>query len=162
MGQYHIPVNLDKKEFLNPHSLGDGLKHWEMIAGGTGGVGSALILLMGAPVARGGGDIDSHNAGRWHGDRVLIVGDYAEDDDFESEIPASLIYSLCVNADEREGVLEYAEKSENTALIAAIRDYGFFKNITGDVRVTLAKELDWVKYSKSKWGGTNRKIEEFV
>ena len=26
MGQYHYTVNLSKKEFINPHKLGDGLK----------------------------------------------------------------------------------------------------------------------------------------
>ena len=26
MGQYHYTVNLDKKEYLVPHKLGDGLK----------------------------------------------------------------------------------------------------------------------------------------
>ena len=32
MGQYWIPVNLDKKEFIEPHKLASGLKLWEQMA----------------------------------------------------------------------------------------------------------------------------------
>ena len=29
MGQYYVIANLDKKEFLNPHKFGDGVKLME-------------------------------------------------------------------------------------------------------------------------------------
>ena len=32
VGQYHLVVNLSRKEFLDPHKLGCGLKAWEQIA----------------------------------------------------------------------------------------------------------------------------------
>jgi hypothetical protein len=43
MGQYHVVVNLTKREFIHPHKLGSGLKLWEQIASGAnGGTGAAL------------------------------------------------------------------------------------------------------------------------
>ena len=36
MGQYWLPVNLDKREFVNPHKLGAGLKLWEQLANHPG------------------------------------------------------------------------------------------------------------------------------
>lgn len=124
MGQYWKPVNLDKKEFVNPHKLGSGLKLWEQLANQH--IGSALIILTAAMrEQRGGGDFDldqnwhgkertfpEHNAtpgpmpngyqtiagrtiGRWAGDRIAIVGDYAEDSDLAPEFKASSIYGEC-------------------------------------------------------------------
>jgi hypothetical protein len=125
MGQYWKPVNLDKREFIDPHKLGSGLKLWEQLANDPG-VGTALIILTAAqPEPRGGGDLDmqvnwhgserkfpEHNTtggpmpeeypaiaartiGRWAGDRIAIVGDYAEDSDLAAEHKASEIYGLC-------------------------------------------------------------------
>lgn len=96
MGQYWIPVNLDKKEYIDPHQLGSGLKLWEQIAGGF--TGPALIILTAAmPDARGGGDFkDGWEAvGRWAGDRITLVGDYAEDGDLPKKFKASKIYCQC-------------------------------------------------------------------
>ena len=65
MGQYWMCINLDKKEFIDPHKLGSGLKLWEQIANHPG-VGTALIILTAAmPEPRGGGDFDLDN--NWHG-----------------------------------------------------------------------------------------------
>lgn len=120
MGQYWMPVNLDKKEFVDPHKLGSGLKLVEQL--GTH-VGTALIILTAAyREHRGGGDLDleenwhgpertipPHNTepgpmpegypdlakqviGRWAGDRIAIVGDYAEDSDLPAEFEASKIW----------------------------------------------------------------------
>lgn len=96
MGQYWIPVNLDKHEYIIPHSLGCGLKLREQIR--CQYVGAALILLLAAhKEQRGGGDPDvdypaaRQVIGRWVGDRVILVGDYAEDDDFDiPDLPVSL------------------------------------------------------------------------
>ena len=64
MGQYWLPVNLDKHEFADPHDLGTGLKLWEQL--GNSGVGQALVILMAAmPEPRGGGDLDLDE--NWHG-----------------------------------------------------------------------------------------------
>lgn len=87
MGQYWEVYNLDKKEYLNPHKLGCGLKLREQL-GTHPGTGSALLLLCAAmPIARGGGDFSKNSEaskkviGRWAGDRIALIGDYAEKSD---------------------------------------------------------------------------------
>jgi len=92
MGQYWYPVNLDKKEFIHPHKLGNGLKLWEQLASHPG-TGAALILLTAAmPEPRGGGDIRGAEGivGRWAGDRIAFVGDYAEPDDLPDDDAAEV------------------------------------------------------------------------
>ena len=126
MGQYHIAVNLDKGEFIDPHTLGSGLKQWEILA--NEGVGRALCVLLFTPFNRGGGDLDidenwhgperefprdnmqsgpvnedyrdvaKRTIGRWRGDRVTFIGDYAEKGDVPGcALDESTIYGLCVS-----------------------------------------------------------------
>ena len=109
MVQYHMPVNLERVEFIRPHKLGDGLKLAEQAWSGPGGVGSALILLLAASNGRGGGDFHRPGfddvIGRWAGDRVAIVGDYAESHDLPLPEPgypghdAAEIWDLCENGE---------------------------------------------------------------
>lgn len=92
MGQYHITVNLDKREFLMPHDLGDGLKLMEF-GNSAGGVMTALAILLAVSNGRGGGDLHfdekspgytpeiAARIGSWGGDRIAIVGDYQEEGD---------------------------------------------------------------------------------
>jgi hypothetical protein len=120
-----LPVNLDKREFVMPHKLGTGLKLWEQLANHPGTGAALLVLCTAMPEPRGGGDFDldenwhgpertfpEHNIspgpmpeeyqaiaqrtiGRWAGDRIALVGDYAEDSDLpNSPIPASRIYAM--------------------------------------------------------------------
>jgi hypothetical protein len=99
MGQYHLVVNGTKRQFLHPHRLGDGLKLMEF-GNSAGGVMTGLAILLAVSNGRGGGDLHSENEliGSWGGDRIAIVGDYAEDTDlpltFDPE-PAT-IYGRCV------------------------------------------------------------------
>ena len=97
MGQYWLPVNLDKKEYIHPHELGSGLKLWEIIANNSPGVGAALVVLTAAQgEGSGGGDLeDADVIGRWRGDRIAIVGDYAGDSNLPEEFEASTIYDRC-------------------------------------------------------------------
>ena len=135
MGQYHLTVNLDKKEFIDPHRLGDGLKLWEQM-NSQGGTMAALYLLLacackGGP--RGGGDPDYHPLiGSWAGNRIAVVGDYAEDTDLpNSKDKASEIYGLC-----RDGV---------------------YKDITDDIIPALERECE-VKITEEEGSfGTFRK-----
>lgn len=82
MGQYHIPVNIDKREFINPHLLNNGLKMLEWGCGG--GTTTALTVLLACSHQRGGGDLITDNPaankimGRWAGDRIVVLGDYTE------------------------------------------------------------------------------------
>lgn len=108
MGQYHLTVCLDTREYLDPHGLGDGLKLAEQI-GSDGGVGSALIALLAVSNGRGGGDlpedlVDGERiVGRWGGKRIAIVGDYAEPGDYlalPGEPTADAVYGSCHDPDE--------------------------------------------------------------
>ena len=96
MGQYWKPVNIDKREFIHPHQLKDGLKLVEFLGSTTT---TALgVLLAAMPERRGGGDIEADPiVGRWAGDRIAIVGDYAEPGDIpNSPIPAPELYAATV------------------------------------------------------------------
>jgi len=144
MGQYWKPVNLDKKEYVNPHKLGAGLKLWEQLANAPG-VGAALIVLTAAmPERRGGGDlalssgadpaydeIAARTIGRWAGDRIAIVGDYAENSDLPAEHEASTIYGRCISI---EAQLD-GESGPDTPL-------AYFYDITADVARVIEYELD--------------------
>lgn len=107
MGQYHWPINLDKKEYIHPHKFGDGLKLMEFGVSGRGTMTGLAVLLAASNRggARGGGDLHawlggpgyegreapidpdrasvllSEVVGRWAGDRIAIIGDYHEPDD---------------------------------------------------------------------------------
>jgi len=124
MDQYWVVVNLDKKEFITGHKLGTGVKLGDQIGSGHGTPDALFILCAAMRERRGGGDFDwdsnyygpertnyhpmgapvnneynviaKRTIGRWAGDRVAVVGDYAEDSDLpNSPIPASKIYHMC-------------------------------------------------------------------
>ena len=91
MGQYHTVVNLTKKEYLDPHKFGDGLKLWEQV-NSEGGTMVALFALLACSNGRGGGDLDEHDMiGRWTGDKIAVIGDYAENKDLPIEFKAGEI-----------------------------------------------------------------------
>lgn len=109
MGQYHYIANYDKKEYLHPHKFNDGLKLMEFGMSSPGTMLGLAVLLAASCKggARGGGDIaawpedkpryDSrvvkglteergqwlmdNMVGRWAGDRIAIIGDYAMEED---------------------------------------------------------------------------------
>lgn len=81
MGQYHKTYNIDKREFIHPHKIGNGLKLWEQI-GFLRSTSTALFLLLSNSNGRGGGDVPEHPMiGRWAGDRIVVQGDYVEPTD---------------------------------------------------------------------------------
>lgn len=89
MGQYHIVVNLDKRQYLHAHSMDSGLKLMEWNAGP---VTMALSLLLSTSNGLGGGDFrlgpkgDPRNLiGSWAGDRIVVAGDYMEPGRFISD-----------------------------------------------------------------------------
>lgn len=97
MGQYYRIVNLDKKEWLNPHRFGDGAKLLEFGDSATGTMlGLAVLLADGN--GRGGGDLDERNddaglIGSWAGDRIVIAGDYADEGRYEQEAAGQNLYA---------------------------------------------------------------------
>ena len=79
MGQYYYIVNMSKRQFLDPHKFGDGMKLLEFGCSQTGTL-TALAVLLADGNGRGGGDLHSENPiiGSWKGDRIVIAGDYAD------------------------------------------------------------------------------------
>lgn len=133
MGQYHKIVNIDKREYLHPHHFGDGLKLMEFGMSGDGGTMTGLAILLGIANkggARGGGDFhcDDPLVGSWGGDRIAIVGDYAEDEDWNLELPASIVYTLCASPEEIEQSAAHwdtigDEYAQRAALIRTMQPY---------------------------------------
>jgi hypothetical protein len=101
VGQYHLVVNLDKRAYLHPNHLGDGLKLMEF--GDGGATLTALAILLAKDNGRGLGDLHvampdtplehwekdefnlkrvrtphAHLVGSWAGDRITIAGDYGD------------------------------------------------------------------------------------
>jgi len=145
MGQYHVTVNLDKREFIHPHQLGDGLKLLEQ-ASSEAGIGSALIALLAVSSDRGGGDFHVTEAdkpddvvGRWGGDRIAIVGDYAEDDDLPDKFHAAKIYDWC------EPVPGEHKHDKDCP-----KGHPLYTNITPMVRDFLSRQLG-VRYKGEGW-----------
>ena len=150
MGQYWKAVNLDKHEYVTPHALGAGAKLGEQL--GTH-IGSALIILCAAmPERRAGGDfdldsnyygparIDAHSGsapiveaynvvakrtiGRWAGDSIALVGDYAEDTDLDLKHEASKIYHQCTD--------ESGTWTNVTSDVAAVIEHEYGGKFAGD------------------------------
>ena len=98
MGQYHYLINLDKKQFVHPHQIGNGLKLKEQ-TGWPYSTATALVMMLAASSrdgGRGGGDFHAPHPliGAWAGDRIAFVGDYAEPEDIPG-IDAPRIYEVC-------------------------------------------------------------------
>ena len=130
MGQYHKVVNLDKKEFLNPHKLGAGLKLGEF---NEGLVMIALSILLADNNGSGGGDIftpkreAAQHSGRWAGDRITITGDYTENGRYKEEREGDNLYD---SLNERE--------ADDNGMVVKTE----FKDISGLMRESLA-DTDW-------------------
>lgn len=80
MGQYWIVTNHTKREFLNPHKFGDGLKFREFAGSGSGTLaGLAYLLADPSSMGEGGGDMKSAgpSCGKWIGNNIEISGDYS-------------------------------------------------------------------------------------
>ena len=83
MGQYYVIANLDKRQYLSPHSFGSGLKLMEFSSDGES-IMQAVAILLADGNNRGGGDLRTHHplVGSWAGDRIVVAGDYADDGKF--------------------------------------------------------------------------------
>ena len=104
MGQYHMVYNKTKKECLNAHKFGSGIKLLEFTSSYR--MMSGFCLLLANSNGRGGGDFNidgkyspktgketftnkqkqqirmlNEIAGRWAGDEIVIQGDYANEND---------------------------------------------------------------------------------
>lgn len=130
MGQYHHIVNVDKREYLNPHELGMGLKMWEQATTWTA---QLLLGLTSTSNGRGGGGFPEHELiGRWAGDRIMTVGDYTEAEDVpgysDGEIPIESIYTRCTTADYLD--FNDPESAEQLAEMGIYSPENLFTNIS--------------------------------
>ncbi len=141
MGQYYLLVNVDKREFLHPHKLGDGLKLMEF--GGQGdGTMLALALLLADGCGRGGGDYHAKKGttpdldliGRWKGDRIVIAGDYAD----PGFTPKPAAWTAEQRAKLKENFSVGVDLDKNVNLYAWASD--FFEDISLKMRELLEAE----------------------
>ncbi len=65
--------------------------------------------------------------GRWAGDRIALIGDYAEDSDLPSEFEASAIYDACL-----EG--EWKDVSADVAAVIEHELHGKYEGNSGWLR----------------------------
>jgi hypothetical protein len=96
--------------------------------------------------------------GRWAGDRVAIIGDYAEDSDLPGYYPpASMIYDLCT--DNINATIEYYQEmaakhpedcDEWTSRAVVARTQGAWTNISTMVAAVIEHEL-WGKFVGDRW-----------
>jgi len=100
MGQYYKIVNIKKKQYITPHTFGDGAKLMEFSMSASG-VLAGLAILLADGNGRGGGDLNSTNdiVGSWAGDNIVIAGDYADEGKFVKEADRNL-YCLATNEGE--------------------------------------------------------------
>lgn len=151
MGQYYKVVNLDKKQYLDPHDCGEGAKLME-IALSSMSMMSCVALLLADGNGRGGGDIHSENPliGSWAGDRIVISGDYADNGRF---IP------------EDQGPLEWGGEVHDEYNLNALadEDYGW-ENVSLKAMRCLAEDAYVRKTfeSREKTGWGSERYTEFL
>jgi hypothetical protein len=102
-------------------------------------------------------EIAKRTIGRWAGDRIALVGDYAKRDDLPPEDDADLIYDLCGSDEDRWAAVEhyrnYAEQTGNPKYkdkadrLAAAQLY---RDITDDVCAVIEHELQG-KFKGDGW-----------
>lgn len=149
MGQYHMLVNLDKKQFVDPHGIGNGLKLLEQV-GWNYSTSTALVMLLAASNkggCRGGGDFRGAHplVGSWAGDRVAFIGDYGTPGDLPLD-DAGVLYRACRAVQDPKGY-EDEEKPEG---------WSAWVDISAPVRQMMSFEFE-IKY---KGTGGWLKIEQ--
>lgn len=131
MGQYHSLYNLDKQEVLHPHDIGLGAKQREH-TGHEASLSDMLYVLTTCSPMRGGGDFwAEENAdfiGRWVGDRVVVVGDYAE----EGDIPNCNLQEMKLHNFRSIAPLACAFITEVYGIVFSETEYGNFYRIYPD------------------------------
>ena len=76
MGQYFKAVNLDKREYVCPSCIGGLAKLWEWAANNHGSIFTLLLQKSDATARVDFKSSEVETAGRWAGDRVVLISDY--------------------------------------------------------------------------------------
>lgn len=109
VGQYFIIVNLDKKELIHPHKMGSGMKLLEI---SFSEITRIFPILLRKSNGNGGGDIDTNtfkSAGRWSGDKIVVIGDYDKSKLFNKAVKKFNDISLEVRED-LKGLIQFEER----------------------------------------------------
>ncbi len=132
MGEYFRIVNLDKKEYIDPHECEGGVKFWEVVVNPKMPQLLAYIL--------------NNYDGIWAGDRITIIGDY---DQGFSGVEKCTIYELCINQnspDFEEG-FNSINKRRSERGIKPVNKSDLFKEVSRDI----IKEFnDYTQYEECK------------
>lgn len=101
MGQYYKIVNIKKKQYITPHTFGDGAKLMEFSMSANG-VLAGLAILLADGNGRGGGDLHSTNSivGSWAGDNIVVTGDYADDGKFVKDVDKNLYHVASIEGED--------------------------------------------------------------
>jgi hypothetical protein len=100
MGQYVAIYNLDQQQVINPGRFNDGLRRREL-GSSSCGVLLALTALLAHGNEHGGIRSDPEIMGTWAGDRIAIIGDYADLSGFPenlvrfTDISEHILQALC-------------------------------------------------------------------
>jgi len=93
-------------------------------------------------------EIAKRTIGRWAGDRIALVGDYAERGDLPPEDDADLIYELCCSEEERQESVNWLkekaiERQDPELEEKAIRlaNAQLYRDISDDVCAVIEHEL---------------------
>jgi hypothetical protein len=147
MGQYYVISNLDKQEFLKTYTFNDGAKLLEFGCSSEGTM-TALAILLADGNGRGGGDLHSDDPiiGSWAGDRIVVTGDYADEDKF---LQKDQIVKYMMIGEERAG--------EKPNLYTYV--HKFFKDISKKVlEVMLEDPYIYETYEKADLYGDAEKV----
>ena len=133
MGQYYIIVNLDKRQYINPHKFGDGAKLMEFALSSLG-TKTALAALLSDGNGRGGGDIDSQEPiiGSWAGDRIVVAGDYGDPFKFIPEDLQDKIFNIALEKVE-EAYPKLSNKQKEQIAKEMCNLYFFAKEMFEDI-----------------------------
>ena len=154
MGQYYKIVNIDKQQYLDTYTFNEGAKLLEFGCSSEGTL-TALAILLADGNGRGGGDLHSEHPiiGTWAGDRIIVAGDYADEEKF-LEIDDAVKFKMLQN-DNSPNVysyaMEYFEDISEQALTAMLDDRFIYDKYEKTELYGKAKLIfDKVKKAKQK------------
>jgi len=124
MGQYYLPINMDKKQFVHSHSYDNGLKLME-----HSWIGNDFVGIVEDLIAEGGA---------WHGDRIVWAGDYADEEKNNEEN----LYSI-IGKDENEIRPEPTKNKYRYVLNLDTKEYVDTKKIPLSDVYTDEKGKEW-------------------
>lgn len=162
MGQYYKIVNLDKKQFLDTYTFNDGAKLLEFGCSSEGTL-TALAILLADGNGRGGGDLHSNHPiiGSWAGDRIVVAGDYADEEKFlkTKDIVKFKMLLGDTTPNLYEFAMEHFEDISDKALAAMLDDRFIYEQYEKSELYGKAKDI-FEKVKKAKARKQAKKMSE--